>query len=273
MIAAGNIEGAVVALGGKKTENILELVKKDILEQQNSTEKDIIIYRDIKRDDKKLENLIEKLDIIKNKLSQLEIRFEEMLTDVCSICTGKLKNPIMEPSCQNLFCGECFLTWLQRKQTCPLCRASVDTTEIVYLSGKSNDDTSSFNDKQKNLTPLEKVNEIVRSNDNGKFIIFSEYDETFKPICRMLKEAGINFAVVVGNRKAREQSIDSFKTGDTRVMFLNSNFNGAGINLQEASDIILYHEMSTNTQNQIIGRANRIGRLHPLNVHHLQLDI
>jgi len=43
--------------------------------------------------------------------------------------------------------------------------------------------------------------------------------------------------------------------------------------LQEATDIILYHEMSKNTQNQIIGRANRIGRLVSLNVHHLELDI
>ncbi len=31
--------------------------------------------------------------------------------------------------------------------------------------------------------------------------------------------------------------------------------------------------ISRNTQNQIIGRANRIGRQLPLNVHHLELDI
>jgi len=272
MIAAGNIEGAVIALGGKKTENILELVKKDILEQKNSTEEDIIIYRDIKKDDKKLEISKEKLETITIKLCELENRFNDMLKDVCSICTEKLKNPIMEPCCQNLFCGECLFIWLQRKQSCPLCRSIVNTSDLVYLGEKSNDDNS-FNHKHKRLTPLEKVTEILTSNLTGKFIIFSEYDATFKPICRMLKEEGINFSVVVGNRKARDQSIESFKTGDTRVIFLNSNFNGAGINLQEASDIILYHKMSSNTQNQIIGRANRIGRLEPLNVHHLQLDI
>ena len=57
------------------------------------------------------------------------------------------------------------------------------------------------------------------------------------------------------------------------MIFLNSNFNGAGINLQEATDIILYHEMPLNVQNQIIGRANRIGRTEALNVHHLQVEI
>ena len=57
------------------------------------------------------------------------------------------------------------------------------------------------------------------------------------------------------------------------MIFLNSRFNGAGINLQEASDIILYHEMDSSTQQQIIGRANRIGRTKQLNVHHILVDI
>ena len=195
-----------------------------------------------------------------------------MLKDVCSICTGNLKNPIMEPSCQNLFCGECLLTWLHRKQSCPLCRAEVSTNELVYIRGVLEKEVVS-NDKQKIMTPLEKVNEILTSKKDGKFIIFSEYDATFKPICRMLKESGIIFSLVIGNRNSREKSIENFKTGDATVIFLNSNFNCAGINLQEATDIILYHEMSKNTQNQIIGRANRIGRLVSLNVHHLELDI
>ena len=272
MIAAGNIEGAVTALGGKKTENILELVKKELLDEMSSVEADVINYRDIKKDDKKLEIASLKLVSIKNKLDQLSSRFEAMLKDVCSICTVKLNNPIMEPSCQNLFCGECLLTWLRTKQSCPLCRAEIATNELVYLKGDCKEDEKPL-DKEKRQTPLEKVNEILTSKKDGKFIIFSEYDATFKPICRMLKEAGIIFSLVVGNRKTREHSIESFKTGDASVIFLNSNFNGAGINLQEATDIILYHEMSANTQNQIIGRANRIGRLESLHVHHLELDI
>lgn len=272
MIAAGNIEGAVSALGGKNTENIIELVRKELTEEMSSIEQDIIIHRDIKKDDKKLEIALLSLDSVKNKLDQLSCRFESMLKDACSICTGKLKNPIMEPSCQNLFCGECLLTWLHRKQSCPLCRAVVSTNELVYIKGPFKEEVVS-NDKQKTMTPLEKVNEILTTKKDGKFIIFSEYDATFKPICRMLKESEIIFSLVVGNRNSREKSIENFKTGDARVIFLNSNFNCAGINLQEATDIILYHEMSRNTQNQIIGRANRIGRLVPLNVHHLELDI
>ena len=38
---------------------------------------------------------------------------------------------------------------------------------------------------------------------------------------------------------------------------------------EEATDIILYHEMNDNFVTQVIGRANRIGRTESLTVHHL----
>ena len=60
-----------------------------------------------------------------------------------------------------------------------------------------------------------------------------------------------------------------FKEGKIKVIFLNSKNNGAGINLQEATDIILYHRMNDSFQKQIIGRVNRIGKDNELIVHHL----
>ena len=60
-----------------------------------------------------------------------------------------------------------------------------------------------------------------------------------------------------------------FKDGKVPVIFLNSNIECAGLNLQETTDIILYHKMNTDIESQILGRANRIGRKISLNVHHL----
>ena len=74
-----------------------------------------------------------------------------------------------------------------------------------------------------------------------------------------------------GRVETRHRKIKCFKDGKIQVIFLNSKNNGAGINLQEATDIILYHEMNTNIIKQIIGRANRIGRTKKLIVHHLIL--
>ena len=63
--------------------------------------------------------------------------------------------------------------------------------------------------------------------------------------------------------------LNYFKEGKIKVLFLNSNNNGAGINLQEATDIIMYHGIDKQHRQQIIGRANRIGRICDLTVHNL----
>jgi len=275
MIAAGNIDGAITALGGKKTQNIVELVKQEKLEEQAKIEADVNIYKNIKKNAKKLKIALADAERIKRQLDELDNRFASMLKENCHICMEKLVTPVMEPFCQNLFCGKCLLTWLQKAETCPLCRDKVDTNDLVYLTcnkDAQNVPTPEHTGK-KQLTPLETVINILNENKKGKFIIFSAYNATFKPICKILTESKVIFSQVKGTGKSRQKSIESFKHGDTQVMLLNSKFNGAGINLQEATGIILYHEMTASTENQIIGRAKRIGRTEPLQVHHLQVSI
>ena len=71
----------------------------------------------------------------------------------------------------------------------------------------------------------------------------------------------------------RTTIINNYKNGNINVIFLTSTQDSAGINLQETTDIILYHQMSSSTKNQIIARAERIGRTKELNVHQLLVHI
>lgn len=89
MIAAGNIEGAIYALGGKKTTNIVELIKKDKQDKLAIIEIDIQIYSTIKLDPIKLKVATEKAIEIKKQIQELDSRFDLMLEDNCSICTEK----------------------------------------------------------------------------------------------------------------------------------------------------------------------------------------
>ena len=75
---------------------------------------------------------------------------------------------------------------------------------------------------------------------------------------------------IKGRSETREKIIKRFKEGDIKVIFLNSRNNGAGINLQECTDIILFHAMNHSIETQILGRANRIGRKSELYVHRLR---
>ena len=64
----------------------------------------------------------------------------------------------------------------------------------------------------------------------------------------------------MGQKRTRDIKIEKYKNGLCPVLFLNSNFNGAGINLQETTDIIFYHEMPNDNREQNIGRAMRVGK-------------
>lgn len=272
MIAAGNIEGAISALGGKKTDNIFDIVKQDKLDEKEIIEKDIYIYREVKKNEKKLEDSLKQREKIEYEITELSQRFERMINNYCCICMAKLTEPILEPNCHNLFCGKCLLTWLQKSQNCPLCRNKIDTTKLIYLKN-NNSGSSKDVEQNENQTQIQRTLSIILKNREGKFLIFSSYDASFSPICSLLLENNISFSEIKGNSKLREKKLENFRNGSTQVIFLNSSFNSAGINLQETTDIILYHEMPSSTQNQIIGRANRIGRVRALNVHHLQVGI
>jgi len=269
MIEAGNIEGAIEALGGNKTGNIIELVKNKKLEELEEIESKIRIYT-MRNDQTKIDEWNNKKIHTLNQIEELNNRFKTMLENPCNICYDTIKSPILEPNCQNIFCGECLLKWLQRKNSCPLCRAEVDLSSLIYLENEN--EKQIFQPKERKMTKDEKIVEIIKNNEEGMFLIFSEYDYTFYQIYKILHENDIKFIEIKGSIKTREKNLDLFKTGKIKVIFLNSNYNGAGINLTEATDIILYHEMHSYTENQILGRANRIGRTKPLNVHHLLIS-
>lgn len=270
MINAGDISGAIRELGGKKTDNITELIKKQKQEELHMIETEIKIS-DIRLDNARKQKWIDRKTRIEEQIKDLDDRYSKMIKGDCNICFETISSPVLEPNCQNIFCGKCLLKWLEKKNTCPLCRNIVKTEDLIIQT----DDIHEKNDikliEKKYVTKENKIADII-TNKDGKFIIFSANDNSFISIRNILNEHNITYTEVKGNSNKRVQKIDDFKNGNTKVIFLNSSNNGAGINLQETTDIIIYHEMSESTLNQIIGRANRIGRTVPLNVHHLVLS-
>lgn len=268
MVSAGNIEGAVKSLGGKRTDNIIDLVKQNKLEKLEEIE--FKIQRYTRRNSTlHIEKWKKEKDRVEKQIEELENRFKNALNGNCTICLNRLEKPVMLSCCQNIFCGECILSWLDKKNSCPLCRAKAHRDNIIYIKNNTDKEKSDECKKDTKMSKQDKVIDLIQNKKDGKFIIFSSYDETFCTIRYVLEEHNISYAEVQGTVNTRSKKINSFKEGETQVIFLNSKNNGAGINLQEASDIILYHEMDENVVTQIIGRANRIGRKNKLYVHHL----
>ncbi len=269
MIEAGDISSAISRLGGNSTSNIIDVIRDNKKEQIDSLilriqyherRNNLIRVRQLKQQREKLEKEIEKL----------EEKFKQRLSENCSICMDKLEKPVLVPCCQNIFCGKCVLEWMKSQNSCPLCRTGVDTSNLIYISSENlNKDIENNENENTKLSKPDTIIKIVKEKEEGKFIIFSEFDETFYAIREILNMYSISFKELKGHASTRKKNIRLFKEGKIQVLFLNSNYNGAGINLQESTDIILYHDMNEDMKKQIIGRANRIGRKNTLTVHHL----
>ena len=272
LIESGNIEGAINYLGGK-TNNLLELVKENKLDKLDKLKTKKYIYEVVDSNPKKLENVIKDIETINNDLNEIQKRTTEMLNDNCSICMNILNKPVLETHCHNIFCGECLLKWLNKSSKCPLCRADINKSDLVYLSTDKDCKKLINTTTDKKITQIEMVIKIINNNKNGKFIIYSSNDVSFEPLYRVLEENFISFTTIKGNYKERENSVSEYKNGLKQIIFLNTNHNGSGLNLQETTDIIIYHQITNDMKTQVIGRANRIGRKIPLNVHYLKVNM
>lgn len=273
MIGAGDIRGAISRLGGGLTSesNLFEIVTKRQKEKLAQAKFSFEFWTN-RANAREMEHWDKKVKEIEKTIKELEEKYKNVLTEDCTICYSTISDPVLLPCCQNIFCGGCIMKWFETTKTCPMCRSIVPIKEIVYIkSGKSSGDEKE--EKKDDIkTPLSKpktVMEILSGNENKKFLIFSMFDESFSVIRRELEEHKMEYVEISGSKATRDAKLKRFKDGRVNIVFLNSRFNGAGINLEMATDIILYHEMPSSIEEQVIGRALRIGRKGDVTVHHL----
>ena len=74
MIEAGNIEGAIIALGGNKTSNIIDLVKRKKVEELEEIETKIRIYT-IRNDQERMNEWVVRKDKIMVQIEELDKKF------------------------------------------------------------------------------------------------------------------------------------------------------------------------------------------------------
>lgn len=290
LITAGDFKQAVASLGGDTFNgNIIDYVsqkiKNEIEKYQKKLDKklanpfkpDASTYEKL-RYTEKLKTYEKSIAENKRQLSIIEERFQRMLADNdCPICGDTLEKAVMVKCCQNVFCGSCIFGWLQGHKTCPYCRAAVKLKELVHID--QSEDPKIPNGKEeekKNEVPVlgrpETVVQLLQkitSSPEKRIILFSSSDHTFSVIKNFLKTSHLEHAEVKGSVARRSSILSKYHSGEIPILFLNSKYNGAGINLQNTTDIIIYHDMNEDTIKQITGRALRVGRSEDLYVHTL----
>lgn len=259
MINDGNIAGVINFIGGQQTNNIIELLKtrySNNIDEINSNLSNTTNADSIRE-------LSLQHSRFKDKIEMLDEKCVNMLSENCVICMCSMTKPVMVSDCQHIFCGVCIMTWLKNKNYCPMCRSTIQLENLIYID--KTDSSVSVHPPTKS----KKLIDIISKNIDNKYIIFSAFLDTIHVIRHTLSENDIQFIEIKGRATTRERQIKTFRNGKVNVLFLNSRDKCAGLDLEFATDIIIYHQMDDNIKSQIISRAHRIGRTSPLNIHYL----
>lgn len=219
-----------------------------------------------------IENLNNNRQNVKNQISNISDRIRQ--TNICPICYDNIYNEktIMNGCCSNAFCFKCIFKWIAINKSCPLCKENINLGDIMVVDNNIPNyyaleyDTSmqihENNDKICNLA------NIIKSGDNKKILLFSEFDKTFENVIELFKnDKHVSTFFLKGKLKNKIEKFISNK--HTSVLFMNHNYNGCGLNLNDATDIIFFHKFDSEIEKQIIGRAQRYGRKSQLNIWYL----
>ena len=277
---------------GNKPLSLDEIHEKMTLHYKKKIEK----YR------KRIENFTEQLDKLnKNPIDNLNIieektlKLEETKTklvevtakynifnglenkikeeETCPICMEDLDSltKTLTP-CGHLFCSTCINEIHSHsngnsKIKCAMCRNKYDISETVIIKGnmEENNNGPTLGTKIEHL--INSVKDIINEDNTKKIIVFSQWDNMLKLISKIFKEYEINHIFINGSINTVSAKIRKFKIeNDINVVLMSSDKSPSGLNLTEATTIILLDTLNTTKEEsqiieeQAIGRAVRIGQ-------------
>lgn len=277
---AGDVHGALESIGmsAQSTTEITTAVTKSLmkdLEQAKLTHeyKKSMEYSSEAVKAKALEACEQRIASLESRISAIQDRIQRATEQNCPICYCDVNNPAVTPCCQQLFCFPCLCESLKRVAACPLCRTRIhDLKEIQVVGEKTEPKAKEEIMKTGKVNKKDTFVRFMKEHKTAKVLMFSGYDATFTGMNTVLDTEGITYAIVNGSQARITKLLREFKSGKYNVLFLNARNMGAGLNIECATHVMLFHRMSSELEAQIVGRAMRLGRKEPLEVVHLLHD-
>lgn len=281
MLHTDNVQGAIEVLGGNVANNdtlasvVLRNLERDVALRMI----DLNHARERLAIDNTADNR-ERIEILTARHQGLSQRLEQFRQRVmspeylrnCAICyeDTEMINPVVL-GCTHVYCGQCVLAHLRRRTTCPECRQEINPAELVAISSRPPADPAP-RPQPSSVMPnkVERICQIIGDNPDGRYLVFNSSTATFDEIKESLRARHrITAEFLRGNSNVIDKHMAKFQSGELRVLLINSTQFAAGMNLQAATDVIIYHKMDDVTREQCISRAHRVGRTAPLRVHYL----
>lgn len=218
-------------------------------------------------------SITKKIDEINSKISMITSRIHD--NDVCSICYDEIENKTITKCCQNPFCFKCIHIWLSKRAVCPLCKDRMTGTDMYVISENAGPskiieeemiDENEFSEKWEKAKNFEI---LIKKKKGAKMLVFSNYESTFTNIIPVLQRNGVRYDFIKGNGAQINAIVNRYMGNQLDVLLVNARYYATGMNLENTSDIVMFHKFETQMEQQVIGRAHRFGRTEPLNVHYL----
>ncbi len=220
----------------------------------------------------KKEQLVKNLEETKSKFNifnSLTDKLEE--TKKCPICLENLSETTkVVTSCGHFMCMLCACRLFKGNWTntvkCPMCRERIDgkNLEIIKNDQISTNEINRWGTKMANL--ISYLNTILKDT-NHRVIIFSQWDNMLKLVGKVLDEYHIRHLFLNGSLYVVTSRIKKFKSDNSiRIVLLSSDRAVSGLNLTEATHIILLDTLNTTPEkakqieDQAIGRSVRLGQ-------------
>lgn len=106
--------------------------------------------------------------------------------------------------------------------------------------------------------------------DNHHVIVFSQFTSMLDIIANELSDMGIDFAMLTGKTRHRDEQVDAFQSGEKKVFLISLKAGGSGLNLTKADTVIHFDPWwNPAVEHQATDRAHRMGQQRSVFVYRL----
>lgn len=270
---AGDTAGAMAALGLKANtkESLVERVSGALQAELEQAEKlfefkKTMEYSSPAAKAEGLKKAEAKVERLKAQLAALEERVGKATVDLCPICYDVPQTPTLTPCCRNAFCLSCVCECIAKTPKCPLCRAAIPSVSSLMVIGGGDAEVAAAIDELPTKGAA-LLHLLKNAGPDDRYLVFSAHEASFKGLREML---GKRCELLAGSAARVEKLRKQFRDGKVQVLCMNARHVGAGINLEAATHVVLYHKMNVELEKQVVGRAVRFERAAELRVIHLE---
>jgi hypothetical protein len=277
---AGDTAGAMVAMGLKPAagESVAERVTAGLRADLVAAEKMLAFKADMEYSSTaaKTEGVGKaqaKVDRLREQLAGLEARVAGLAAASCPICYDPVRTATLTPCCRQVFCLACLCECVAAKPICPLCRVPIRSAKELVVVGSDVSGEEESSDAAEALPTkgaalLRMLTEGCK-NPDARYLVFSAHEASFRGLRDVLAARGVRCEMLSGTAARVERLRKQFREGKVQVLCMNARYVGAGINLEPATHVVLYHRMNSELERQVVGRAVRFERSAELRVIHL----